>query len=346
MLVGRFQATSPVRLLDTRNGSPIGANSATDVVIAGQGGVPMSGVVAVALNVTVEKSSGDGSITLGPKGKSKPETTTAALVSGKGAIGFAAPALGLRGAVTVYNSTAAAQHVTVDLVGWWSASSGSGLKPIAPVQIVDTRTGGVVKTACIPKSGNHDVVVGGFYGIPRDARAVILHISSSDAPVGGYQGGFISTTTIAQVRDDGGITVPTPPGTNTMLVHVIGYFHDSIGGGFRPVANLRAYDSRRVAEPVGDKETFDIPLRWAKDVAGEAKTVVATFGVFDASSRSTLTTWASGTARPDTHVMHVPPNAPSASMVLAPVDDYGWGSVRNESGKVSLTIDVLGYFVS
>ena len=59
----RFVPLGPVRVLDTRTGvgAPVGkvpAGGSIDVQIAGAGGVPASGVSAVALNVTATRASG------------------------------------------------------------------------------------------------------------------------------------------------------------------------------------------------------------------------------------------------------------------------------------------------
>ena len=52
-----FAPLTPVRLLDTRSGSKVGAldgtGSAYELQVSGQGGLPASGVAAAALNVTV-----------------------------------------------------------------------------------------------------------------------------------------------------------------------------------------------------------------------------------------------------------------------------------------------------
>ena len=49
-----FVPISPVRVYDSRNGGkqPLGATSSRSITVAGVGGVPTSGVAAVALNVT------------------------------------------------------------------------------------------------------------------------------------------------------------------------------------------------------------------------------------------------------------------------------------------------------
>lgn len=55
---GRYVALGAIRILDTRNGTggisrPVGPGQTIDVQVTGRGGVPASGVVAVAINVTV-----------------------------------------------------------------------------------------------------------------------------------------------------------------------------------------------------------------------------------------------------------------------------------------------------
>ncbi|MDP1807458.1 MAG: hypothetical protein Q8K72_19935, partial [Acidimicrobiales bacterium] len=52
---GRYHPLPPARILDTRTGGagPLGPQASADVAVTGQGGVPLIGVSAVAMNVTV-----------------------------------------------------------------------------------------------------------------------------------------------------------------------------------------------------------------------------------------------------------------------------------------------------
>src|SRR6266481_839469 len=67
---GTYHALNPTRILDTRNGTggfpvgPLGGAASIDVPLAGQGGVPSTGVSAVVLNVTATNTTAPSFLTL------------------------------------------------------------------------------------------------------------------------------------------------------------------------------------------------------------------------------------------------------------------------------------------
>ena len=66
---GTFNTVVPARLLDTRSGAPVAAASPLIMVVAGQGGVPTSGIDAVVLNVTVTQPAAPGYLVVFPCGQ-------------------------------------------------------------------------------------------------------------------------------------------------------------------------------------------------------------------------------------------------------------------------------------
>ena len=66
---GTFNTVVPARLLDTRSGAPVAAASALIMAVAGQGGVPSSGIDAVVLNVTVTEPAASGYLVVFPCGQ-------------------------------------------------------------------------------------------------------------------------------------------------------------------------------------------------------------------------------------------------------------------------------------
>ena len=78
-----FVALTPARILNTRGGAKVGNAAGTGAAyvlkVTGQGGVPTSGVAAVALNVTVTQTEnptiGGGYVTVYPCGKPRPDAS-------------------------------------------------------------------------------------------------------------------------------------------------------------------------------------------------------------------------------------------------------------------------------
>ncbi|MET1004870.1 MAG: endonuclease/exonuclease/phosphatase family protein, partial [Propionibacteriaceae bacterium] len=77
----KYQALTPSRLLDTRTGlgapkAVVPAAGKVDLIVAGHGGVPLTGVSAVVLNVTVTQPAVGGYATVFPAGVTRPDAST------------------------------------------------------------------------------------------------------------------------------------------------------------------------------------------------------------------------------------------------------------------------------
>jgi hypothetical protein len=85
-----FSSLTPARILDTRNAAKVGNAAGTAAAyvlnVAGQGGVPATGVGAVALNVTVTQTNnptiGGGYVTVYPCG-TRPDASNLNFVTGQ-----------------------------------------------------------------------------------------------------------------------------------------------------------------------------------------------------------------------------------------------------------------------
>ena len=75
-VLGDYVGVTPFRLYDSRSRGrkmALGAGTTGEVQVTGQGGVPLSGVTAVALNVTAVGASESTSFTIWPTGASMPD---------------------------------------------------------------------------------------------------------------------------------------------------------------------------------------------------------------------------------------------------------------------------------
>jgi hypothetical protein len=152
---GRLQTTSPQRILDTREGLgapqrtvPIGGQ--VDLQVTGRGPVPRSGVSAVVLNITGDRASGDGYVTVWPAGTDRPLASNLNLVAGGTRANLVIVPVGPTGAVSLFTSGGA--DLIADVAGWFTdstvAASGAGLfVPINPTRVLDTRHEPQVPTA-------------------------------------------------------------------------------------------------------------------------------------------------------------------------------------------------------
>ena len=120
---GAFVATQPARILDTRDGT--GGNSgirpagtAVEVQVTGRGGVPPTGVSAVALNVTATQPAALGFLTVFPSGNNLPLASDLNFEAGETRPNLVIVQVGAGGRVTLY--TSAATHVIFDVEGWFT----------------------------------------------------------------------------------------------------------------------------------------------------------------------------------------------------------------------------------
>jgi len=173
---GLFRTLQPSRVLDTRNGTHVAANSSIDVQITGAGGVPATGVEAVTLNLTETNSTAPSYITAYPTGAARPLASNVNFVAGQTVPNRVIVKLGTGGKVTLYNA-----YGNVDLVadvnGWFTDGSGSSAADgsgdiffgTTPTRILDTRGGGALQ----PNSSGTLTVT----GVPAGAHSAVLNVT-------------------------------------------------------------------------------------------------------------------------------------------------------------------------
>ncbi|MGR4883349.1 hypothetical protein ACIPUC_28610 [Streptomyces sp. LARHCF249] len=119
-----FSAGSPVRLLDTRDGTgaragAVGQGGIVSLQVAGVEGVPLTGVTAVVLNVTVTRPTQDGHLIVQPHGVARPNVSNLNFLAGQTVSNLVVVPV-VDGRVTFYNNTGSAD-VIADLNGWFTA---------------------------------------------------------------------------------------------------------------------------------------------------------------------------------------------------------------------------------
>ncbi len=125
-------ALTPGRLLDTRPGTStidglrvgsgaVRTQSVVDLVVAGRGGVPTTGVGAVIVNVTSVDGAADGYVTAWPSGKARPTASMLNHVRRETVANGTIVAVGDAGKISLYAEVGG--HLIVDIVGWLPGGS-------------------------------------------------------------------------------------------------------------------------------------------------------------------------------------------------------------------------------
>lgn len=244
---------SPVRLLDTRSGSPtidgqgagIGirtAGSITRVQVAGRAGVP-TGVWTALLNVTVTEAASPGYITAFPCYQTPPTSSNVNHRAGDTVAGAVLARLGADGSFCLYSY--GVTHLVVDLQGWFAGDT--SVWSLTPARLFDTRPDsptidGVGRGAGIRQAGTVTVMpVSGRGGVVTDATAAVLNVTAVDATSPGYLtvypcdrprpnasnvnygvGSVVANQVITALGEDGSVCVFSY-GTTHVVVDVDGY---------------------------------------------------------------------------------------------------------------------------
>ena len=135
-----YTTVAPQRLLDTRtSGDALGAGGTLALPVAGAAGLPSTGLTAVAVNVTAVNPTGPGYLTAYPGGVGRPLASTLNFVAGQTVANMAVVPVGQDGTVDFYNGSPGPTDLLVDVVGYFTAGSGSEFAPVTPYRAFDTR---------------------------------------------------------------------------------------------------------------------------------------------------------------------------------------------------------------
>ena len=119
----RYHSLAPARILDTRSslGAPaakVGPGATLGLQVTGRGGVPASGVSAVALNVTVTNPTAVSHLTAWPAGPARPLASNLNYGPGQTVPNMVVVKVGEGGRVNLYNA-GGSTDVVVDVAGWY-----------------------------------------------------------------------------------------------------------------------------------------------------------------------------------------------------------------------------------
>jgi hypothetical protein len=260
---GRFVQIAPTRIVDTRSGAPLPADGRLEVQVTGAT-VP-AGALAVALNLTVDRPTRAGFVTLYPSGGTQAGSNVNPTDARNTVANMAIVALPPSGKITAFANSGG--HLIMDVAGYWlpAATATSGrYSAVTPARVLDTRSA--------PKPGRNSVVnatvTGGTAAVPADASAVAVTITATEASAAGFVtawaagqpqptasnlnlpgvGATVPNLAIVPVGANGQISLFTDGGAH-LIVDVAGWFSgasgaDSGDGLFVPVTPTRIADSR------------------------------------------------------------------------------------------------------
>jgi hypothetical protein len=248
---GEFVPVVPARITDTRPnsgqanaGSTLAPNTTLNVQVRGIGGIPISGVTAVVMNVTATGTTSAGFFTVFPTGGALPNASNLNWTTGVTVPNRVIVPVGTGGKVSVYNGLGNADLI-VDVNGYFTDGTGTGalFTALNPTRIVDTRNGTGGFTSQLGPNASMPVTVAGNGGVPANATAVVLNVTvtgptaASDLtvwPDGALlpvasdlnfaMGQTVPNLVVVKLSAGGKIDIRNDFGSTSIIVDVVGWF--------------------------------------------------------------------------------------------------------------------------
>lgn len=376
---GLYHPLTPVRILDTRNGTggfaaPVGANASIALGVVGVGGVPATGVSAVVLNVTVTSPSSAGHLTVFPSGTVRPLASNLNFGPGQAVPNLVMAKVGTDGKVAFYNSVGLTP-VIADVVGWYGAAGapvGSRFNALSPTRILDTRDGTGGFSTPVGSASSIAVGVTGVGGVPGiGVSAVVLNVTATQPSVGGFltvfpsgsarpltsnlnvvAGQTVPNLVVAKIGTDGKVGIYNSAGSTHVIFDVVGWFgSDGAASGlaFNPLPPARILDSRNgtggLNAPLGPASTVAAAVTGLGGVpAVGVSAVVLNVTVTQPSVGGFVTIFPSGATRPLASNLNAVAGQTVPNLVVAKVGPDGKVSIYNASGTTHVVVDVVGWY--
>jgi len=369
---GGFTSLPSTRLLDTRiTGGPIPARGTRSLMVLGAGGVPVSGVSAVVLNVTATGGTASGFITAFAGLTSQPTASNLNFTKGETIANLVVAQVGSDGTVSFYNGSAGTTQLVVDVEGYHAAGAPSlpgAFVTLTSARLLDTRP-----TAVLPRGKVVLQVsgVGGVPGTPSGVSAVVLNVTTTMGTAGGYvtvypnlttaptasnlnysKGQTIANLVVAQVGSDGKVDFYNgSTGTTQLIADVEGYYIagvPSASGAFGALPSSRLLDTRNTTGPVAARGTVHVMVAGIAGVpATGVSAVVLNLTATEGAASGYITAYATGTSQPAGSNLNFVKGQTIPNLVVVPVGADGSITLYNGStGTTQLIADLAGYFLA
>lgn len=375
-----FREAPANRILDTRvgNGAPaakLGPGQTLNLQVTGRGGVPLTGISAVVLNVTVTEPTAESFLTTWPTGATRPVASSLNYVSGLTVANQVLVKLGNGGQVSLFNDVGSV-HVIADVIGTYSdtLSSGSLFNSLPPSRVLDTRSGQGAPAAKIGPGGTIGVQVTGAGGVPASGvTAVALNVTVTETTADSFltvwpagqgrpdlssslnwgPGRTVPNLVIVGVGDGGRINLYNSAGSAHVLADVVGWYAGDAGtppgSRLTAVSPVRLLDTRigqgAPAGKVGPGGKLDLQVTNAAGaIPGTATAAVLNVTVTGPTAESYLTVWPAGAAQPVASSLNFVAGQTVANLVIVKLSAGGLASIYNAAGATHVIADVVGWF--
>ena len=375
----RFAPLTPSRLLDSREGlgAPSGrvASGATvELDVLGRGGVPPSGVTAVALNVTSVGAGASGFVTAYPSGQARPLASSLNYTRGQTIANLVVTGVGGDGRVALY-SFGGSTHLLADVVGWYSDSepaAASRHDAVPPTRLLDTRGEGIgTRPGRVPSGGTVDVRIRAQPGIALDGvTAVALNVTATGGTAAGFvtayptgeqrphasslnygRGQTIANLVIAKLSADGYVSLYNYGGATHLIADVVGWYAPAdpeAEDRYNAVTPARLLDTRDAGTPVASDATLALDVLGRGGVpADRVSAVVLNVTATRGTGGGFVTVHPdNGQYKPLASSLNYSRGQTVANLVVVEVAPSGQVLLYNYGGSTHLVADVVGWFTT
>ncbi len=377
---GRYHPLTPARILDTRYGTggvvgPLSPGATVEVQVTGQGGVPLSGVSAVVMNVAATQPTATGYLTISSAGTTRPLASNLNFTPGKTVPNLAVVQVGTGGRVAMFNA-AGTTHVIFDVAGWYSDGPAGGTgndgryTPVVPARLLDTRdgTGGGVRLAA---GASLEVQVSGRGGVPATgAEAAVLNVAVTGTtatsfltvhPTGEARplasnlnfaaGDTLSNRVMAKLGAGGKVTIYNHAGSTDVVVDTGGWFSDAsvagTGGATTALTPARILDTRNgtggILGPIGSGSTVNVQVTGQGGVpAAGVRAVILNATVVQPSGGGWLTIFPAGASFPLASDLNYAAGETRGNLVVVEIGTDGKVGLYTRAGS-HVVFDVVGW---
>ncbi|MER6534779.1 PKD domain-containing protein [Streptomyces sp900105755] len=329
-----------------------------------------NGADAVQLQLATSNAKASGTLTLYPHGTTRPGTGDATFEPGRTTTTETTVKVTPTGSVDLYNGSSGAVTVNIATVGLQShAQYADTYHPVAPVRLLDTRTGtGGTRS---PVAGGHSLTLtaGGTHGVPANATALVLDVtatttkasgdltvathSTNDSVVSGpyWTTGQSATTQVVIPVYDGKVVLRNESKASANLVaDLAGWYGTTANGSeFLPVTPARILSTRtgagtgKVAR-LAAHGTLKLKVTGAHGVPATGVTAVdLNLTVPSPSGSGYLVAYPDGTSRPGTYALSFAKGHTTTARALVRTGTNGEIDLYNAgSTSVDVYADLVG----
>jgi SpoIID/LytB domain protein len=326
------------------------------VQVTGVGGVPSTGVNAVALEIVSLSSTAAGNFTVWPHGGTRPPMPQLSWAAGQRLSTMVYVDVGTGGLVDVNNISTGTSRLLVIVEGYYAADSaaGSALTAVPAFRLFGGRAGTTIAgnaTATFPVVGRD--------GVPAGASAAVLQLTVLNTPSTAYlrawpagsaksaydlygPGGSRTVTAIVPLDSTGNVSL-SPHYSTAVIADLLGWFVPVAASPATGSTTVVNPPRRLVATTVAAGATTTLTVPTSAGVPAAARSVLLQL-TGTGPVKGSVIAWPAGTAQPGTANLFLRGATPVGSTVVVPLGAGAKVSVRNvSSATLHLLVDVVGW---